>query len=373
MREQLVYLVTNSVNGKVYVGITEQSLKTRWSRHLSDARNGSGFLLHRAIRKYGASAFTVDILARLDSREDAFWVETIAITAFNSLAPNGYNLTTGGDGPNALSEQSRLLRAEITRQRWQDTAWRKSFSAKMKEVWANEEYRQTTVRKMSLSWNEDRKQQLTNELKEKWSDPEYRDKKSQAAREQMSDNWKDEDWRKMMSQASRERLSGMWADEQYRERFLQALSDRMSLLWQDESFRDRISQLAKQRWENEDYRKLLSSYSSQRMTRRWQNPEFAQGVSDRLKEKWKDEKYREHQLQLSRQRMLNRWADKEFAAKHSGGAHPNARAVIVHGQRYETLTAAAAALGKGTTTIGRWVKKKTFAFYEDELNQPTEG
>ena len=51
-----IYLVTNLVNGKFYIGKTT-NLKSRWSKHLSTVRrkNPKDYTyLHRGINKYGA-------------------------------------------------------------------------------------------------------------------------------------------------------------------------------------------------------------------------------------------------------------------------------------------------------------------------------
>ena len=91
-----VYLIENCVSGKCYVGQTTQRLHRRWHGHLNDARNGSDYPLHRAIRKYGVNAFTVSVLEQIDSNflNDA---EITWIKKLNSFE-NGYNLTLGGGG-----------------------------------------------------------------------------------------------------------------------------------------------------------------------------------------------------------------------------------------------------------------------------------
>jgi group I intron endonuclease len=59
-----VYSITNSITGKVYIGSTVQTLRSRISRHFSLARCGHGYNdLHRDIRKLGAQCFTVEALA----------------------------------------------------------------------------------------------------------------------------------------------------------------------------------------------------------------------------------------------------------------------------------------------------------------------
>ena len=47
-----IYIITNNVNDKVYVGQTYRSIKERFSEHL---RSNDDCYLHRAMRKYGKS------------------------------------------------------------------------------------------------------------------------------------------------------------------------------------------------------------------------------------------------------------------------------------------------------------------------------
>jgi group I intron endonuclease len=93
-----IYLITNSVNGKCYVGQTLQAdSQRRWRRHKVLAAMDSPTALHAAIRKYGSDAFRFETIeqcnvAEINDRESA-WIERL-----NTLSPNGYNLTRGGDG-----------------------------------------------------------------------------------------------------------------------------------------------------------------------------------------------------------------------------------------------------------------------------------
>ena len=48
-----VYILTNIVNFKVYIGITKQKVSARLGQHKSDSKRGSQCPIHRAIRKYG--------------------------------------------------------------------------------------------------------------------------------------------------------------------------------------------------------------------------------------------------------------------------------------------------------------------------------
>lgn len=95
-----VYLVTNTVNGKVYVGKTQQPLSARWGQHVSAAKSGRNHMpILRAIRKYGPKAFTLTelevcySLEKLNAAEKQ-WISTLRSTTTGV----GYNCTSGGDG-----------------------------------------------------------------------------------------------------------------------------------------------------------------------------------------------------------------------------------------------------------------------------------
>lgn len=89
----VIYLVRNNVNGKCYIGQTTKSIKWRWREHRRCHRR---FVLHKAIRKYGAGNFTITELAQACSIECLNYLEPLFIAAYNTLAPRGYNLDSGG-------------------------------------------------------------------------------------------------------------------------------------------------------------------------------------------------------------------------------------------------------------------------------------
>jgi len=84
-------------NGKAYLGITNYTPEKRWAGHLYSAVKNSKLAIHCAIRKYGWDNFKKEILVE-GSVAYIKDLEVKAIAVFNSFAPNGYNLTKGGDG-----------------------------------------------------------------------------------------------------------------------------------------------------------------------------------------------------------------------------------------------------------------------------------
>lgn len=88
-----LYVVTNRVNGKQYVGIT-LDVAQRKREHCSG--HGSK-LLYQAIRKYGKDNLQWEVWYEGD--ED--WIKMMeyrAIVMLETRAPHGYNLTLGGEG-----------------------------------------------------------------------------------------------------------------------------------------------------------------------------------------------------------------------------------------------------------------------------------
>jgi group I intron endonuclease len=101
-----VYLITNKVNGKQYIGQTVRPLHLRWNSHTYAAREGAKFALPLAILKYGASFFTMESLHVCESQEEMDFVECFYIALLDTMAPNGYNLTPGGEHP-VLTDESK--------------------------------------------------------------------------------------------------------------------------------------------------------------------------------------------------------------------------------------------------------------------------
>ena len=81
-----VYLTTNLVNGKQYVG--DHTIKSQGKYYL-----GSGTILKQAIKKYGEENFFKEILKWFTTREKAYKSQQIYIYKFNTLSPNGYNIS----------------------------------------------------------------------------------------------------------------------------------------------------------------------------------------------------------------------------------------------------------------------------------------
>lgn len=83
-----------SPSGKSYIGQTVRSLSERAGHNGKNYKGCS--LFFRAIQKYGLKNFDVEILAEVP-RKQLNEQEKRYIHLFNSLAPNGYNISAGGE------------------------------------------------------------------------------------------------------------------------------------------------------------------------------------------------------------------------------------------------------------------------------------
>jgi group I intron endonuclease len=101
----VVYKTTNIFNGKIYVG------KDEFNNQLY---LGSGYILKKAIKKYGKENFKKEIIEECQSREsledrEIYWIKTL-----NATDPGiGYNIAEGGTGGNTYFGKTEKEMIEI--------------------------------------------------------------------------------------------------------------------------------------------------------------------------------------------------------------------------------------------------------------------
>lgn len=102
MGKIIVYLTTNKISGKKYIGSHEIISS-------NDNYLGSGKLILKALKKYGADNFERKILGECSSKKEAYLLEEKYISQYNTLSPYGYNISPKGGhrAKNSLSNETK--------------------------------------------------------------------------------------------------------------------------------------------------------------------------------------------------------------------------------------------------------------------------
>ena len=108
-----IYMITCKITCKSYIGKTIGKIRQRVMYHLNGNTPGC-VALHSAIKKYGKENFTWEVLHENVIPELLSMFEMEAINTYNTLSPNGYNLTAGGE-TGFQSEETIQKRTETLR------------------------------------------------------------------------------------------------------------------------------------------------------------------------------------------------------------------------------------------------------------------
>lgn len=111
-----IYLAI-SPKGKPYVGKTTFTVSKRMAEHYREARykwDTGCIKLNNAIRKYGETSIVVTTLLECPNEDLDVWEMTF-IVLYDSLSPNGYNLTTGGGGGFTIAREVREKQSKAHR------------------------------------------------------------------------------------------------------------------------------------------------------------------------------------------------------------------------------------------------------------------
>ncbi len=99
-----IYKVVNLINGKVYIGYTND-FDVRKKNHINQTKKKKT-IFHKALFKYGLDNFEWIILYQSKEKDHTLKVmENYFISEFNSMLPFGYNTCQGGGG-GTISEKS---------------------------------------------------------------------------------------------------------------------------------------------------------------------------------------------------------------------------------------------------------------------------
>jgi len=191
MREYKVYKIINSVDSKIYVGQTINSLPKRLNAHIKCARLGINRYLYDAINKYGTINFRIELIEICESKEKVNIRESLWIKELNSLYPLGYNLAEGGDGGNTwkLNTHKELTSKRLShsiknsekhRNSLNTIEFKKGQSERSKANWSRKEYRDLILPKLGHDWTEEQRLAMSRVHKDKPLSVEHRKRISES-------------------------------------------------------------------------------------------------------------------------------------------------------------------------------------------------
>ena len=131
-----IYLRRNKRNGRHYVGQTvnpDVRLQGCWNQPP---------VLKSALSKYGLESFENIVLFWVETQDAANWWEKRLIQEYNTLAPYGYNISTGGHNGNPYAGKTEN----------EANASYAKRSATMKEKWGDPCYRNTMLEAAERRW-----------------------------------------------------------------------------------------------------------------------------------------------------------------------------------------------------------------------------
>ena len=100
-----IYKIVNNINNKCYIGQTIRNPEKRWKEHTNSKCKNTALTI--AINKYKKENFIFSVILEINN-EKLDEMEVEYIKTYNSLSPNGYNLTCGGQSSKIMSEESRI-------------------------------------------------------------------------------------------------------------------------------------------------------------------------------------------------------------------------------------------------------------------------
>ena len=170
MKTWTIYCHIHVESGRKYVGLTKQTMESRWKKHIYTAKSSKGGRWHfpNAIRKYGPEAFSHTILETCSSLEEANLAEQKWIEKFDSRNPEkGFNLAPGGtSSPHSIRKNP-----------WNNPEFRVKILAKMKALGASPAFKAkisaAVLKQVNTPGYHEKRCAISQEI---WSRPEVYEK-----------------------------------------------------------------------------------------------------------------------------------------------------------------------------------------------------
>ena len=196
-----IYCHIHTETGRRYIGLTKRTMERRWSQHVCQSRHTKNGRWHfpNAIRKYGAAAFSHEVLEVCETLEEANTAEEIWVTHFDTMNPKkGFNLTKGGKHiPHTKKNpwdrpEFRAKMLSVAKSKW-TPALRARISAAQTGVKLSPKHCEAIAKArlgkppspeaiakgkktQEKNWDVETRKRVSEESLKNWQDPEYQEK-----------------------------------------------------------------------------------------------------------------------------------------------------------------------------------------------------
>jgi group I intron endonuclease len=143
-----IYRILNKLTKKCYIGETKCiDVSRRWNQHKQTIEINKGCpALRDAVKKYGIDNFEFSVLI-ICFDDERFKYEIEYIKKYNSVVPNGYNITNGGEGggfqgKTHTEEVKNIIKNKLKQKFIDNPELKKQMSERNKIVMKNPEVRE---------------------------------------------------------------------------------------------------------------------------------------------------------------------------------------------------------------------------------------
>lgn len=150
-----VYLITNLITNKIYVGIHKYD-----KPELDKRYHGSGAKLQESYSEYGLDNHVQEILDIADDRLTLKYLEHFWIALLDSNNPEiGLNMNHGGGGTAQVTDDTKVIISQTSYDRWKDSEYKnrvgKSISKSLTghAVSKSTRYKISQTKKGTVAWN----------------------------------------------------------------------------------------------------------------------------------------------------------------------------------------------------------------------------
>ena len=178
----VIYKITNKLNGMPYIGQTTRTIAERFKEHTQ-----APTYIGNAMRKYGMENFTIEIIAECANQEELNAQEIRFIAEYDSMAPKGYNRTEGGEGGIPCEETKARLRESALAFYDEHPERRDEISEEQKARFSDPEERKKAAERTRKSFEDpERMAKHVEGQKKRFERQEERDKIAVAVTERFS-------------------------------------------------------------------------------------------------------------------------------------------------------------------------------------------